>query len=434
MDQIRKYLLGGAAAIGLASAAAFFSAPSGTQAANSDTFRHLNLFGDVFELVRKNYVDKVEDKVLIEYAIQGMLSSLDPHSSFLNERAFKDMQESTRGEFTGLGLEVDMQDGFVRVVAPIDETPAARAGVRAGDLITHLDGQTTQGLTLTEAVSRMRGPNNTKITLTIRREGVEKPFDLTITRGVIRQQSVTHRIFQDIGYLRIRSFSEQTADGLEKSIEAIQAELGGAEKVRGYVLDLRSNPGGVLDQSVFVADAFLDRGEIVSTRGQQGEENSRFNARRGDLTKGKPVVVLIDGASASASEIVAGALQDQGRAQIVGTRSFGKGSVQRIIPLQGGTAVKLTISRYYTPSGRSIQAKGIAPDIEVLPKDTSLTVEPEALRPHHLEGEPGQRGANPDSKAPVNYATPAEERRNPDQDVQLQKAFELLRQARAARP
>ena len=299
--------------------------------------------------------------------INGMLNGLDPHSSYMDPKSFRDMQVQTRGEFGGLGIEVTMEDGFVKVVAPIDDTPAAKAGVRAGDIITHIDDEAVQGLTLNQAVDKMRGAVNSKIRLKIMRKGLDKPIDMAITRDTIRVRSVRSRTDgDDVGYIRITQFNEQTTDGLKKSIADISSQLG-SDKVKGYVIDLRNNPGGLLDQAISVSDAFLERGEIVSTRGRDPEETQRFSARPGDLTKGKPVIVLINGGSASASEIVAGALQDHHRATLVGTRSFGKGSVQTIIPLGSGNgALRLTTARYFTPSGRSIQAKGISPDIEVL--------------------------------------------------------------------
>ena len=337
------------------------------RAAASDTYRQLNLFGDVFERVRADYVEKPDDSKLVESAINGMLAGLDPHSSYMDPKSFRDMQVQTRGEFGGLGIEVTMEDGLVKVVAPIDDTPAAKAGVMANDIITKLDDEAVQGLTLNQAVEKMRGPVNTKIKLTIMRKGADKPIDVTIVRDVIRVKSVrSHTEGDDVGYIRITQFNEQTTDGLKKAINDLNSQLG-ADKIKGYIVDLRNNPGGLLDQAISVSDAFLDKGEIVSTRGRNAEETQRFNARPGDLTKGKPVIVLINGGSASASEIVAGALQDHKRATLVGTRSFGKGSVQTIIPLGAGNgALRLTTARYYTPSGRSIQAKGITPDIEVL--------------------------------------------------------------------
>jgi carboxyl-terminal processing protease len=330
---------------------------------SSETYRQLNLFGDVFERVRADYVEKIGDQELIESAIQGMLASLDPHSSYMNAKSFRDMQVQTKGEFGGLGIEVTLENGLVKVVSPIDDTPAARAGLRPGDFITHLDGEPVMGLSLQEAVEKMRGPVNSDIKLTIRREGRDQPLEVTLTRAQIKIQSVRSRAEGDIGYIRITTFNEQTDKGLERAIEQLKKDIGG--KLIGFVLDLRNNPGGLLDQAVSVSDAFLDKGEIVSTRGRGSEDGQRYNARPGDLAGGLPVVVLINGGSASASEIVAGALQDHRRAIVMGTRSFGKGSVQTIIPLPGHGAMRLTTARYYTPSGRSIQQKGIDPDIVV---------------------------------------------------------------------
>src|SRR6201996_8473396 len=340
---------------------------SSARAATSDTYRQLNLFGDVFERVRTDYVEKPDDSKLIESAISGMLSGLDPHSSYMDAKSFRDMQVQTRGEFGGLGIEVTMEDGLIKVVSPIDDTPASKAGILANDIITMLDDEQVQGLTLNQAVEKMRGPVNTKIKLKIVRKGADKPLDLAIVRDTIKVRSVRSRNEgEDVGYIRITQFNEQTSDGLKKSINDITSQLG-ADKVKGFVIDLRNNPGGLLDQAISVSDTFLERGEIVSTRGRDPEETQRFNARPGDLTKGKPVIVLINGGSASASEIVAGALQDHRRATLLGTRSFGKGSVQTIIPLGSNNgALRLTTARYFTPSGRSIQAKGISPDIEVL--------------------------------------------------------------------
>src|SRR5271168_3009034 len=337
------------------------------KAGSPDTYRQLNLFGDVFERVRADYVEKPDDNKLVQSAINGMLAGLDPHSSYMDPSSFRDIQVQTRGEFGGLGIEVTMEDGLVKVVALIDDTPAAKAGIMANDIITHLDDEAVQGLTLNQAVEKMRGPVNTMIKLTIIRKGSDKPIDVTILRDVIRVKSVrSHKEGDDVGYIRITQFSEQTTEGLKKSISNLTSQLG-ADKIKGFVVDLRNNLGGLLDQAISVSDAFLDKGEIVSTRGRNAEETQRFNARPGDLTKGKPVIVLINGGSASASEIVAGALQDHKRATLIGTRSFGKGSVQTIIPLGAGNgALRLTTARYYTPSGKSIQAKGIVPDIEVL--------------------------------------------------------------------
>jgi len=330
---------------------------------NAETYRLLNLFGDVFERVRAEYVETPTDQELIEAAIGGMLSSLDPHSSYMNAKRFKDMQVDTKGEFGGLGIQVTMEAGFVKVISPIDDTPAFRAGVEAGDFITHLDGKTVQGLSLPEAVDKMRGKVGADIKLTLRRKGVAEPFDVTITRAVIKITSVRSRQEGKIGYVRITSFTEQTDKGLKKAIDKFDKDLG--DELQGIVLDLRNNPGGLLDQAVSVSDAFLEKGEIVSTRSRNLEDTTRYNARPGDLAQGKPVVVLVNGGSASASEIVAGALQDHRRAIILGTLSFGKGSVQTIMPLPGHGAMRLTTARYYTPSGRSIQGEGIKPDIIV---------------------------------------------------------------------
>jgi len=329
----------------------------------AETYKQLGLFGEVFDQVRKNYVDDVSNETLVEGAINGMLTSLDPHSNYLNSKNFSDMKVQTRGEFGGLGIEVSMENGLVKVVSPIDDTPAAHAGLKPGDLITHLNGEAVQGLSLQEAVDKMRGPENSDITLTIRREGKE-PFDVKLTRAKIKIQSVrSHLEGKDIGYVRITSFNEQTDVGLNNAVKNLKQQANG--KLSGLILDLRNNPGGLLDQAVAVSDAFLDKGEIVSTRGRRTDDAQRYNARPGDIVSGLPVAVLINGGSASASEIVAGALQDHHRAVLIGTRSFGKGSVQTIIPLPGHGAMRLTTARYYTPSGRSIQAKGIDPDIIV---------------------------------------------------------------------
>lgn len=328
-----------------------------------DTYRQLDLFGEVFERVRADYVEEVTDKQLIEAAINGMLTSLDPHSSYLNEESFQDMQVQTRGAFGGLGIEVTMENGVVKVVSPIDDTPAFRAGLQAGDLITHLDGEPVMGLTLNDAVDKMRGAVGSDLTLTILR-GEQEPFDVTLTRDVIRVELIRSEVIEDVGYIRITSFTEQTMSGLEEAMTTIDAETGDA--LLGYVVDLRNNPGGLLDQAVAVSDAFLEQGEIVSTRSEQHpDRGQRWNATEGDLADGLPVIVLINGGSASASEIVAGALQDHHRAVIMGTQSFGKGSVQTIMPLPGNGAMRLTTARYFTPSGRSIQAMGIEPDIIV---------------------------------------------------------------------
>src|SRR5947209_2908827 len=337
--------------------------PASTSANTAETYKQLNLFGDVLEIVRNGYADEVKDDQLVEGAINGMLTALDPHSNYLNSKNFNDMKVQTRGEFGGLGIEVSMENGLVKVVSPIDDTPAAHAGLKPGDLITHLDGAPVQGMTLPEAVEKMRGLINTDINLTIRREGRE-PFDVKLTRANIKIQSVRSHIESDnIAYIRITSFNEQTDVGLNNAMKNLKQQAN--NKLIGLVLDLRNNPGGLLDQAVAVSDAFLDKGEIVSPRGRRSDDAQRYNARPGDIASGLPVAVLINGGSASASEIVAGALQDHHRAVLIGTKSFGKGSVQTIIPLAGHGAMRLTTARYYTPAGRSIQARGIDPDIIV---------------------------------------------------------------------
>ncbi len=351
---------------------------------NSDTYRQLDLFGEVFERVRADYVEEVTDEQLIEAAINGMLSSLDPHSSYMNPKNYRDMQVQVRGEFGGLGIEVTMENGLVKVVSPIDDTPAARGGLKPGDYITHLDGEAVSGMSLNEAVERMRGPVNSDIKLTIRREGRD-PFDVKLTRAVVKIQSVKYHLEgNDIGYIRITSFNEQTDSGLNNAVKALKAQAGA--KLAGIVLDLRNDPGGLLDQAIAVCDDLLEQGEIVSTRGRHPEDGARYNARPGDITGGLPIVVLINGGSASASEIVAGALQDHHRAVLLGTRSFGKGSVQTIIQLPGHGAMRLTTARYYTPSGRSIQAKGIEPDIVVEPAKIEKLAAEKGLHEADLRG------------------------------------------------
>jgi carboxyl-terminal processing protease len=393
------------------------------KAAAADTYRQLNLFGDVFERVRADYVEKPDDSKLIETAINGMLAGLDPHSSYMDPKSFRDMQVQTRGEFGGLGIEVTMEDGLIKVVAPIDDTPAAKAGVMANDLITKLDEEQVQGLTLNQAVEKMRGPVNTKIKLTIMRKGQDKPVEVTLTRETIRVRAVRSNIKgDDIGYIRLTQFNEQTTENLKKAIGEITAKVS-KDKLKGYVIDMRNNPGGLLDQAISVSDAFLQKGEVVSTRGRNAEETQRFNARPGDLTDTKPIIVLINGGSASASEIVAGALQDHRRATVIGTRSFGKGSVQTIIPLGSGNgALRLTTARYFTPSGRSIQAKGINPDIEVLqdvPEELKARTDTrgEASLRGHLRGEAGKEQTGSQS-----YIPPEEK-----DDKALNMALELLR-------
>ncbi len=387
---------------------------------SDDTYRQLELFGNVFERVRKDYVEEVSDQDLIEAAINGMLTSLDPHSSFLSAKSFEDMQEQTKGEFGGLGIEVTMENGFVKVVTPIDDTPAYEAGLQPNDYITTIDGESVLGLTLNDAVEMMRGLVDTDITIGIRREDVE-PFDVTLTRAVIQIRSVRHRTEGDVGYIRITSFNEQTQRGLEEAIASIKNELGG--ELKGYVLDLRNNPGGLLDQAESVSDTFLDRGEIVSTRTRYSEETKRTVAKKGDLTDGMPIVVLINDGAASGSEIVAGALQDHGRAIILGTKSFGKGSVQTIMPMQDNSAMRLTTARYYTPSGRSIQGTGIEPDILV------RQAKVERLAQRGRRSESSLRGSleNDTLDEEISEAEPAAERTTQDvDDYQLARALDLI--------
>jgi len=411
MRKVLSLLLGAFLGAGLATLATKTPVfPAGmARAAASDTYRNLNLFGDVFEKIRSDYVEKADEQKLVEAAINGMLGSLDPHSSYMDAKSFRDMQVQTRGEFGGLGIEVTQEDGLIKVVTPIDDTPAARAGILSGDIISAIDGENVQGLSLNQAVDKMRGAPDTSVTLKILRGSNKDPQDIKIARAVIQIKSVRERQEgDDIGYIRITQFNEQTFEGVRAAIQKFQNDIPAA-KFKGYILDLRNNPGGLLDQSIAVVNCFLDRGEIVSTRGRNADETMRYNARPGDLSKGKPVIVLINGGSASASEIVAGALQDHKRATILGTRSFGKGSVQTIIPLgQNNGAVRLTTARYYTPSGRSIQAKGIDPDVTVLqdvPDDIrgkDDTKGEASLRGHLKNGEDEKGGSQafvpPDAK------------------------------------
>ena len=393
---------------------------SSAKAAAADTYKQLNLFGDVFERVRADYVEKPEDGKLVESAINGMLASLDPHSSYMDGKSYRDMQVQTRGEFGGLGIEVTMEDGLIKVVAPIDDTPAAKAGILANDIITHLDDDAVQGLTLNQAVEKMRGAPNTKIRLKVMRKGKDTPLEITLVRDVIRVRSVRTRMEgDDVGYIRLTQFNEQTTEGLKRAITEMAAQ---GDKLRGYVIDMRNNPGGLLEEAISVSDAFLDKGEIVSTRGRNAEETQRRNAKPGDLAKNKPIIVLINGGSASASEIVAGALQDHKRATVIGTRSFGKGSVQTIIPLGSGNgALRLTTARYFTPSGRSIQAKGISPDIEVLqdvPEEVKSRTDTkgEASLRGHLKAEGDEQTGS------QSYIPP-----DPKDDKALKMAVDLLR-------
>lgn len=394
-------------------------------AVESSTYSKLNLFGDVFERVRSDYVEKPDDSKLMEGAINGMITSLDPHSRYMNAKGWADMQETTHGEFGGLGIEVTMEDGLVKVVTPIDDTPAAKAGIMSGDFITQIDDDNIQGMSLDQAVAKMKGPADSKIKLKILRKSADAPIDVSLVREVIRVRPVRyHTDGGDIGYIRITSFNEQTTDGLHKAIAAISKEIP-QDKLAGYVVDLRNNPGGLLDQAVSVTSSFLNRGEVVSTRGRLPEETQRFTARGGDLTKGKPLVVLINGGSASASEIVAGALHDHKRATLIGTRSFGKGSVQTIIPLgTGNGALALTTARYYTPSGRSIQAQGVVPDTEV------LQVVPDELKSRaELQGEASMRGHLASSDGTEQTGSQSYVPPNEKDDKALKAAYDQLRGA-----
>ncbi len=390
----------------------------------SDTYRQLNLFGDVFERVRSQYVEEITDEEMIKHAINGMLISLDPHSAYLDEKDFEEMRVQTRGEFGGLGIEVTMENGFVKVVSPIDDTPAYNAGVMAGDYITHLDGEAVLGMNLNEAVEKMRGRVGTEIKITIRRENVAEPIDIKIIRDVIRIRSVRHEILEDsVGYIRVTTFNQNTDTGVIDAFKAIKDELG--DSLAGLVLDLRNNPGGLLDQAISVTDAFLDRGEIVSTRGRHERDIKRDNANPGDITDGMPIVVLINSGSASASEIVAGALQDHRRAVVMGTPSFGKGSVQTVIPLPGHGAMRLTTARYYTPSGRSIQAKGIDPDIVV----EQARLEQISMRRHQEADLRGalDRGNAPQRQEPDPEAENGEAAEERPFDFQRARAVDLIR-------
>jgi carboxyl-terminal processing protease len=400
-------------------------------AANSEIYRQLDLFGEVLERVRSDYVEKPDDDKLIEAAINGMLMALDPHSSYLNPKQFRDMQVQTQGEFGGLGLEVTMENGLIKVVSPIEDTPAAKAGLQSGDLIIALDKEQIQGLTLQEAVEKMRGPVKAPITLTIVRKGVGDPFDVKVVRDLIRINPVKYNAEDDVGYIRITTFNEQTTANLQKAIDDLKKEIG--PKLKGYIIDLRNDPGGLLDQAISVSDDFLDQGAIVIIKGRNPEETQRSNATPGDITDGKKLVVLINGGSASASEIVAGALQDHHRATIVGTRSFGKGSVQTIIPLGSNGALRLTTARYYTPSGRSIQAKGIEPEVvveEVLPDDlkkAAQNAQGEANLRGHLKGEDEEDNSKDKEEGGSSSYVPQEK----DKDTQLKYGLDLLRGIRS---
>lgn len=420
-------------AVGVVVLVACVAAAGMPQSDSSDTFRQLKLFGDVFERVRAEYVEPVSDEALIEAAINGMLTSLDPHSGYLDAKKYRDMQVQTKGEFGGLGIEVTMENGLVKVVSPIDDTPAQRAGVQAGDVITHINKEPVLGMTLAEAVERMRGPVDTSIELTLRRPGHQEPIVVSMARAVITISPVRWHAIGDVAYIRISSFNEQTETSLHKAIEEAKGKLGASFK--GVVLDLRNNPGGLLEQAVAVSDTFLDRGEIVSTRGRRPDSIQRFNARRGDDIDGRPMVVLINGGTASASEIVAGALQDHGRAIVMGTRSFGKGSVQTIMPLPGHGAIRLTTARYYTPAGTSIQAKGIEPDIMVKQSRIEVIDQGVSRREADLRGrlKNDQVGAQDNTAKGSNAESQQQQQQQSQQqkadaaDYQLARAVDLLR-------
>jgi carboxyl-terminal processing protease len=377
---------------------------------NGDLYKQLDLFGDVLERVRSDYVEKPDDNQLIEAAINGMLASLDPHSSYMSPKSFRDMQVQTRGEFGGLGIEVTMENGVIKVVSPIDDTPAYKAGVMANDLITHLDNDQITGLTLEQAVEKMRGPVNTPIMLTVIRKGKDEPFDIKVTRDVIKINPVKARAEGDVAYVKVSTFNEQTHANMVKAIDGLKKSIG--KDLKGYILDLRNNPGGLLDQAIAVSDDFLEKGAIVLTKGRNGEETQRAQAHAGDVTEGKKIIVLINGGSASASEIVAGALQDHKRATLIGTRSFGKGSVQTIIPLGNEGAMRLTTQRYYTPAGRSIQAKGIDADIVI-----------EQPLPPELQGKNVSTQGEASDEGGGSSAYVPEDR---SKDIQLKAALDLL--------
>ncbi len=417
---------------------------AGDKSDKSELYQQLNLFGDVLERVRRDYVEPVEEKQLIENAINGMLSALDPHSSYMNPKSYKDMQVQTKGEFGGLGIEVTMDNGVIKVVSPIDDTPASKAGILSGDLIFALDGEPVQGMTLQEAVEKMRGKVGTPIKISIRRAGKD-PFDVTLNRDVIRVKPVKYRLEGgDIGYIRVTSFTEQTTPSLLDAVEKLKKEAG--NKLKGYIIDLRNNPGGLLDQAISMSDAFLDKGEIVSVKARKNDDVQRWNAKPGDVANGLPIVVLINGGSASASEIVAGALQDHRRAIILGTRSFGKGSVQTIMQVTGGGAIRLTTALYFTPSGRSIQKEGIKPDIDVEPAKIENLQQRSGFREENLRRSitnPNEKPAEPpkpeaakptdkkDEKPAAEQSTaptdPDEPPKEQAADYQLLRAADLIR-------
>ncbi|SDI88484.1 S41 family peptidase [Aliiruegeria lutimaris] len=411
---------------------------------NSSIYEQLDLFGDIFERIRAQYVEEVDEKELIEAAINGMLISLDPHSSYLSPDDADDMRVQTRGSFGGLGIEVTQEEGFVKVVSPIDDTPADEAGIEAGDFITHVDGESVLGLTLDEAVDLMRGPVGSEIVITVVREGADEPFDVTIVRDTIKLTAVRTRTQGDTVVLRVTTFNDQTYPNLEDGLKEAVEELGGMDKVNGFVLDLRNNPGGLLTQAIKVSDAFLDKGEIVSTRGRDPQDGDRYNAAEGDLAEGKPIVILINGGSASASEIVAGALQDHRRAIVIGTKSFGKGSVQTVMPLKGDGAMRLTTARYYTPSGRSIQALGVSPDIivEQPRRDPNAEKEDEEENDRFSRSEADLRGSLDNDSLTEDERRQIEEERQKaedaaalrQEDYQLAYAIDILKGLSALDP
>jgi carboxyl-terminal processing protease len=413
---------------------------------NAKVYEQLDLFGDVFERIRAQYVEDVDSKKLVEAAINGMLTSLDPHSSYMDAKSFADMTTQTRGEFGGLGIEVTQQDGYIKVVSPMDGTPADAAGIKSGDFITAVDGENVQGLTLDQAVDKMRGPIGSEIVITVVREGVADPFDVSIIRDTIKLVAVKSRLVGSTGVLRITTFNDQTYSGVQDGIKKLVKDAGGMDKINGFVIDLRNNPGGLLKQAILTSDAFLNEGEIVSTRGRNAEDSSRENATPGDLAEGKPLVVLINGGSASASEIVSGALQDHHRAIVVGTKSFGKGSVQTLIPLKGDGAMRLTTARYYTPSGRSIQSLGVMPDIvvnqPVVDPNAQGTEAAAADKESKQRTEASLRGAisndsmSEDEKKQLeeDRARTEEAAKLRDEDYQLAYAIDILRGLSAVAP
>jgi carboxyl-terminal processing protease len=411
----------------------------------SSVYQQLDLFGDIFERIRAQYVEEVSTEDLVTAAINGMLTSLDPHSSYLSAKDFDDMQVQTRGEFGGHGIEVTQEEGFIKVISPMDGTPAAKAGILAGDFITHVNGEALQGMMLDDAVEKMRGPIGSEIIITIVREGTAEPFDVSIIRDTIKLTAVKGRVVGNTAVLRITTFNDQTTSGMRDELTKAIEELGGIDNLSGVVIDLRNNPGGLLNEAITVSDAFLEKGEIVSTRGREAGSGERYNADPGDLVNGKPIVVLINGGSASASEIVAGALQDHRRAIVVGTKSFGKGSVQTLIPLRGDGAMRLTTARYYTPSGRSIQALGISPDIVVNqppPKPVDAEAEDEPASAVRQRSEADLRGAiNNDSMTDEEKRLYEEELARAedsaklrDEDYQLAYAVDIIKGLTAIAP